>query len=285
MKINLILFTVLSLMLFACQKEENEPHDNKDEFLSELVISPTLSEEKILEKLEGYTSIGTLIINKDVPNFDFLKEIYTIRNLSINGVQLSSFESLSHIDITTRLHVERCNQITSLDGINGMDELSNLFIDNNERLEEIDFGQLREVQEDLRIIMSKETKSILFPVLEKVGANLYLWLGKELEEIYFLKLKTIGEQLNFIGNDKMTSLGNWSLLESVSSIYVRENELLEDISTLIKVRNVNHLYFSQNNIEDFCPLKDAILLNRDIRIGINSRNSNSINRSYFELCP
>lgn len=163
-----------------------------------------------------------------------------------------------------------------------MNKLKNLRLSHLKNLLEINgFENLTVVEEDLNISFLNSLSALEFKNIQEIGGYLGVSNCDGLRNVNFESLVRIGNSLIFSSNLITTDLILLENLVELNSLNIISNPELKNIEGLKNINAVKRIEVRSNQIEDFCPLKNAILNNAELeRLNI----SGNLEMSYFEEC-
>lgn len=194
-----------------------------------------------------------------------------------NLIEISGFNALQSVG--GDFIVTKTGSLKLITGFNSLEVIDGDFkFWENDSLEELTgFQNLRKVDDNFKIYQNKGSFRInSFNNLENVGKEFFINLNTDIISISgFDQLKFVGRTFEISRNDSLTNLSGFSIIENLTNIIIRDNEVLEEIDgfniltsitgALILERNVNlhnvTAFENLNNTENYISISNSSLEN------------------------
>lgn len=226
-----------------------------------------------LNSLDGIHNIdwsgSNLILfrNSALSNLDDFKFISKINSLDIRGNGLANIDGLNNLESILGLSIADENNLFNINGLNKILKIGVLDINSNSNLISISgFNGLKTINNGFFINYNDKLNTLnIFSNVDSIGI-----LNPEISTI----------QSTIVENKKLRKLDGFNSLKYIAKLFILNNDVLEDLSSLDKPISMTKLYVTHNpnlsncSIESFCNM--AINYPEKTIISNNSPGCNSV---------
>ncbi|MFK8103449.1 MAG: hypothetical protein AB8G15_13030 [Saprospiraceae bacterium] len=281
---------LISLTTWSCQKEEaiSPTVTSLDQYTISALSNKTYTQ--VVEDLACIETIKELFISSDwVLNLSFLENLKEIGSLTLNECpNLVDLNSLAKVKVSD-LFISHCPSIQLISNFDFTVDLQTLFIDSCINLVNVEFPELNTVGKTVFIQNSPKLELFSLPKLQSVEENFVITNCALLTILDCSALETVGEDFLLDQNERLVTLDGFSALNEVNGdkLFINNNAMLSDLTGLSGLTKVNEIFIKNNNIADFCPLKELIINNPDLYFEMERKENGQttqLDRDYFLAC-
>jgi len=219
--------------------------------------------------LHNLNDVDTLMVSysEKLKTLSGLEGITELTYLSIGVMEalpnLNGLDNLAKINYSFRL--TRNNNLTDISALSKLYALNNIYIGYNPRLKNLN-GLQAVLYSDMGIEIG-DNDSLTEASFNDLAFSRYVYLYRNpmLNHLDFPNLLEINGDLAIFNNDKLTSLGDFNKLEKAEYLYIKANNMLEDINALNTDLNITkYIEIKENeilkNIDGINGAKQAIFV-------------------------